>query len=263
MATGQHIFVKRRGFMVRGIIHHGIDLGDGTVIHFTGPNAKDARVFRTNFKTFANNRDVDVFPYDNICQFARYEFGTDTVSKAIERNYYELGEDVPPPNVQPLLPSDVINQAFRWLGTTFMDNAYYPGKNNCEHFATGCATGYPFSLQAQYAKEFLHNRPSLGGLIAVLFTESQRFFLNPFLSPAKPKDGFYYTGTLYCDKNTGINYKEHYWRIGQMPPKWFIYNTLNKKWQNIDQKTVPYPLSQVVHYYMDKDKRTRKENVTT
>jgi Lecithin retinol acyltransferase len=258
MEKGQHIFVRRPGgLFTRGMLHHGIDIGDGTVIHFTGFNKKDARVTRTSAKFFERYGKIEIFPYDRILEFSIYEFGED-VKKAIERNYYNIGEQVPPPNVRSLDPEQIVSESFRWLGEKFMNKEYSPFNNNCEHFATYCATGYPFSLQVQYEKEFLQRRPSMGGLLSVTLLESQRYYLNP---RSKPKDGWYYLGTRYNDQRTGNFYHEHH-APGAFPPKWLLHTNSQDQVKEINQKSVPYPLIPIVHYYLNRNNQVREENLT-
>lgn len=262
MAKGQHIFVRRPpGRMTRGILHHGIDLGDGTVIHFTGSDEKGARVFRTNMKAFERNGGkAEIFPYAQIYQFAAHEFGQE-VSKAISRGYYDIGEQVPPSGVQPLNSEVVINNAFKWLGTTFLAEKYMPARNNCEHFATACATGYPFSLQVQYEKEFLQRRPSLGGLVAAIFTESVRFnsSLTPY-PPPKTEDGYQYMQTIY-QANDSTLYQEHYSKPGCTPPIWFKYRNPSDSGEQVDQSNVPYPLIELRHRYKNENEQYREEEI--
>jgi hypothetical protein len=53
MAAGDHIAVlRRRWFYIIRYWHHGIDVGDGTVIHLTGPSKKNAEVTRTSLEEF-------------------------------------------------------------------------------------------------------------------------------------------------------------------------------------------------------------------
>jgi len=54
MACGDHIRARRFGYW-----HHGIDCGDGTVIHYEGElfRAKDAKVRRVTWHEFARNGD--------------------------------------------------------------------------------------------------------------------------------------------------------------------------------------------------------------
>lgn len=53
MSAGDHLIVKKRDFgpAVRGS-HHGIDIGDGTVVHFSGESETAARVHRTCMRVF-------------------------------------------------------------------------------------------------------------------------------------------------------------------------------------------------------------------
>jgi hypothetical protein len=109
MAAGDHIKTRRTGFW-----HHGIDCGDGTVIHFArGENrCNRASVSRTPLEYFACGARVQ--------------------------------------RVRHLLPDDplvVLARAFSRLG----DTEYHVLFNNCEHFARWCATGRRESRQVRGA----------------------------------------------------------------------------------------------------------------
>ena len=62
MAKGDHIKVSRKGVYT----HHGIDMGDGTVIHFSGEIAdlgENATVERVSVEKFANGGKIKVVEY--------------------------------------------------------------------------------------------------------------------------------------------------------------------------------------------------------
>src|SRR6478752_6359340 len=109
MARGDHIYVMRR----RGYTHHGIDCGDGTVIHFSGEpgSAKHgACIMRSTSLDFLQGGDLKVREY------GRRDDAETTVNRAESK-----------------------------LGAT----GYHLVKNNCEHFATWCCTGKPASRQVR------------------------------------------------------------------------------------------------------------------
>ncbi|MBI5091934.1 MAG: lecithin retinol acyltransferase family protein [Candidatus Hydrogenedentes bacterium] len=109
MARGDHIRVKRRGFW-----HHGIDCGDGTVIHYTGEpkNLTNAAVARTPMAQFAKGGVVR------------------TVKSACAHD-----------------PEEILRRASSRIGET----RYGVVRNNCEHFAHWCRTGLPSSKQVRRA----------------------------------------------------------------------------------------------------------------
>lgn len=108
MARGDHIWVTRP----LGYTHHGIDCGDGTVIHFTGEPGKksDASVARTLMSEFALDSIVHL------------------------REYSEKDD-----------PQVVIDRAESKLSS----KEYNLVTNNCEHFATWCCTGRTASQQVR------------------------------------------------------------------------------------------------------------------
>jgi hypothetical protein len=114
MARGDRLRVERRlaGSTV-AYMHHGVDVGDGTVVHarpddFRSPLA-GGRVERTSREEFA---------------------GGGTVLVTTE-----------PPAAYP--PDEIVARALEHVGR----EGYCPVVDNCEHFATWCATGERMSRQ--------------------------------------------------------------------------------------------------------------------
>lgn len=107
MAKGDHIRV-RRGFYY----HHGIDCGDGCVIHYNGSplRRRDARVTRTPVEDFRRGGSVEVI----------HRCPTDCADDVIARASSRLGESL-----------------------------YHLVWNNCEHFAWWCLTGRSRSRQVE------------------------------------------------------------------------------------------------------------------
>jgi hypothetical protein len=115
MARGDRLEVERRmtGSTV-SYLHHGIDVGDGTVVHARPDDFRNpfggGRVERTGVDAFAAGRPVRV--------------ATD------------------PPASFP--PEEIVARALAHVGR----EGYSPLVDNCEHFATWCATGRRSSRQA-------------------------------------------------------------------------------------------------------------------
>lgn len=109
MAAGDHLRCKRTGFW-----HHGIDCGDGTVIHFADvrPTKANGRVKRTSLAEFEQGVQATVVRYGR-CD---------------------------PPEV-------VLVRAQQVLGT----GGYDLVDHNCEHIARWCKTGRKHSSQVQAA----------------------------------------------------------------------------------------------------------------
>ena len=116
MARGDRLAVEQRiaGSTV-AYLHHGIDLGDGTVAHARPDDFRNpfggGRVVRTSREEFAAGRPVRV--------------------------------TVDPPSVFP--PAAIVARALQHVGRP----GYSPFVDNCEHFATWCATGRRVSRQAE------------------------------------------------------------------------------------------------------------------
>lgn len=127
MARGDHIRVRR--FMYS---HHGIDCGDGTVIHYTGTlwKRKKALITRTSLDEFVGSGKVDILKYQ---------------------------EDVS--------ADEVIKRAESRLG----ERAYKLLINNCEHFATWCVTGKAKSKQVRRATTTVMGTLAVvGGVLVVV-----------------------------------------------------------------------------------------------
>lgn len=107
MAIGDHVFCHRLGYT-----HHGIDAGDGTVIHYTGePGQKaNAVIQQTPIDRFTKGCEFHVRPYATC----------DSPDVVIARARGRLGE-----------------------------NKYHLVFNNCEHFAVWCKTGNARSEQVK------------------------------------------------------------------------------------------------------------------
>lgn len=108
MARGDQIYVMRPLINMEGAYeHHGIDCGDGTVIHYY-KGGEEAVIARTSLETFARGNPVFVKPY--------------AVS---------------------YVPEVVVARAESRLG----ERQYQLLTNNCEHFANWCKTGRSESRQ--------------------------------------------------------------------------------------------------------------------
>lgn len=105
MARGDHVFVSYTTYT-----HHGIDIGDGTIVHFSKATRS---VRRTSVERFRDGR-------------------------RLRRRAYRQCD---PPDV-------TVARALRHVGRrTAVGAGYHLVFNNCEHFATWCKTGRPASQQ--------------------------------------------------------------------------------------------------------------------
>lgn len=110
LRTGDHVTVKG-SIAGEDFYHHGIFVGDGIVDFGAGPNGKVRKV--------------------NIHEF--------TAGRRLERIIYQNGSC--------LDPSVVKENAEKYLQNPQSCGLYDIMKNNCEHFATKCKTGYARSKQ--------------------------------------------------------------------------------------------------------------------
>jgi hypothetical protein len=106
---GDHIYVRRKGLLYS---HHGIYFGEGTVIHFKGAvrEKKDPVVIKTDLENFLNS------------------------GKLKRRDYKRR------------LPHD---ETLRIAIDHLSKKGYSLAFNNCEHFASYCATGKKRSAQVR------------------------------------------------------------------------------------------------------------------
>jgi hypothetical protein len=107
--------------------HHGIDCGDGTVIHYWPDGLlPSSSVQRTTLSEFAEGGTIRV------------------------RNYAVCD----PPDV-------VIERAASSLGARGFD----PLTSNCEHFAVWCKTGMVESRQVRSAASYIRDQPAAAALL--------------------------------------------------------------------------------------------------
>lgn len=118
MSQGDHIYIYRYAFGCLPFEHHGIDCGDGTVIHYS-----ERYITQDPMSLFAN--------------------GNADGSGILVRKY----EKSDPPCL-------VIQRAKKLLG----ENLYSIWHRNCEHFATWCMTGEAKSKQLEALALFIKNR---------------------------------------------------------------------------------------------------------
>jgi hypothetical protein len=120
LIQGDHIYVRRLGLLYS---HHGIYAGEETVIHFKGEEKekRNPEVILTELESFLNG------------------------GKLRRRNYKKR-----------LPHSESLRKAREHLS----EKGYSLPGNNCEHFATYCATGKKKSLQVKRA---------IGGISMIAF----------------------------------------------------------------------------------------------
>jgi hypothetical protein len=120
MAKGDHIFVP----LVGETTHHGIDVGDGTVVHW-----HSGRSGKKSFKDLLGRKseaEIRRTPLDE------EHFGD--LSRLQVREYSNPSD-----------ADEVVNRALSRVG----EQGYSLCWNNCEHFANWCKTGSSESAQVQ------------------------------------------------------------------------------------------------------------------
>jgi len=141
MARGDHIFVRRYSGLYS---HHGVDCGDGSVIHYTGDDWRSSRVRRTDTTEFAGDAEIHVHSYEKFYQVTSLE---DHLVRAASLRIQRLVDSLRgvPLGELATTPDDVVTRAESRLGDGGFDFVF----NNCEHFASWCKTGISNSRQIE------------------------------------------------------------------------------------------------------------------
>ena len=119
MAKGDHIFIKSR---LRGIPfqHHGIDMGDGTVVHLAPESGSRVALVDHSGKFCVRRDSIDTFSFGKPVHVFQHP--------------------------QPREADEVVAAATSHIGRC----GYHLIDNNCEHFANLCATGSAGSRQVDF-----------------------------------------------------------------------------------------------------------------
>ena len=114
LRTKERIFIQQLEDGFPTFRHYGIDLGDGTVVHFRGKMHyvhANAWIQRTGYEEFARNGEI-------------------SIARDVEMRF----------------PQEIIvRRALSQVGGNF--GGYHFLSNNCEHFANWCACGKRISRQ--------------------------------------------------------------------------------------------------------------------
>lgn len=126
MAKGDHLYIHGHLFD-----HHGIDCGDGTVIHYSGSiKGGTNRITRVFKREFAKGKQIRI--------------------KSYETKYSG---------------NEIVNRAVRRLNKSHTEG-YNVVFNNCEHFAYDCTTGDKDSWQLFNAGTGVVGAGVVGGFMA-------------------------------------------------------------------------------------------------
>ena len=146
MARGDHIWVLRWGGLYS---HHGIDCGDGSVIHYTGDDWRSSRVRQTDIEEFSLGSSVHVRSYRDFYRVASLEERVVRSASTHIHRWIDALRGVACDDVDPG-PEAVMRRARSRLGEGGFDFVF----NNCEHFATWCKTGLSSSAQVEAIWKF-------------------------------------------------------------------------------------------------------------
>ena len=142
-SRGDHIYVNRVGGLYN---HHGIDCGDGSVIHYTSKTWQTARrIERTTLQQFCKGGDIRVRDYEEFRATLEAAGQADRLLQSASNRLNQLLDGLRGMQVKQLDFSidAVIMRAESRLGESRFDLM----SNNCEHFVAWCKTGISSSDQ--------------------------------------------------------------------------------------------------------------------
>ncbi len=143
MARGDHIYVNRLEGLYQ---HHGVDCGDGNVIHYTSRTWQgQRRIERTEMAAFCRGDKLNIRDYGDFLSTLAQAETEEPLLRRASRRYNRLLDTLRGIDVAELDFSDsaVIERAESRLG----ENSFDLLSNNCEHFAAWCKTGISGSGQ--------------------------------------------------------------------------------------------------------------------
>ena len=149
MSKGDHIYVTRLGGLYS---HHGIDCGDGSVIHYAGDHPAASKVRRVELGEFLDSGAIHVRSYEEFYRVGSIE---DRFIRESGRRFQELLDELRGISLQEAdgAADSVVARAESRLGQGGFDFFL----NNCEHFATWCKTGLSNSRQIEAIWRFALN----------------------------------------------------------------------------------------------------------
>lgn len=214
--------------------HHGIYLGDGTVVHYADckglekPPKDKHLIVRTNIRAFAKNADVE--PVE-----PSYKYYRKLIESSIfcqdERFRNKVMEYVDAP---PLDFDEIWKYASKALGKG--RGIYDPIGFNCEHISTFIRKGISFSYQVEYPFARLRNLEIGHLLLAALEVGLSRAL------PSSSNSSGDYVASLYIGRKKV--YLEDYSYLEQpnvLPPRWYVASDRLDSWELIDQTDLPKP----------------------
>lgn len=143
MARGDHIYVNRVGGVYN---HHGVDCGDGSVIHYTSKTWQQARrIERTSLEEFCKGDELNIRDYQEFLGTLEQADQADKMVQDASTHFNRLLDALRGLQVADLDFSEdaVIQRAESRLG----ESRFGLMSNNCEHFAAWCKTGISSSDQ--------------------------------------------------------------------------------------------------------------------
>ena len=171
MARADHIRVR---FCWKGFVpywHHGIDMGDGTVIHFSSG-------LPFNSSSVANTLSApDARPPSDSERLARMKIRRTSMQEFHWGNKIEVVL-----HASPLDDESVLQRANESVG----QEAYILSHNNCEHFATWCKVGTARSWQVEGMESLAQSTLSATAKSALAIAAKKRLTAVALTMVSKP-----------------------------------------------------------------------------
>lgn len=242
---GDQLYAKRPlPWVPIGIDHHGIDIGDNTIVHFSRckfdlqGNQRDCYlVVRTNMRAFAKSAETELAERS-------YDYFKGLVESSFfcyDRRYKDKVEEY----VNAPLPDDsstIVDKALSLVGHEGGKNGfpkYHPTSWNCEHFATFVRKDIPFSNQAEYR---IDKRKNLEASIGEIILTGIEYLGARHLGAPQGSKNF--KGCLY-ETEDGIHYIEAYQEPGTLSPQWYEISEDSSSYTLVNPGLVPYPLQEL------------------
>lgn len=223
MVRGDHIYTKNPSFIGAPVIHHGIDLGDGTVVHYAKCEATNHyAVVRTTITAFSKGGRVE----DAEAHYqALYTIHTHPLFEPHSSYFSELECYV---NAAAFDSDVVVQRALYALSQGRVRYSLF--QNNCEHFATFIRKGIPFSEQAWMTRQ--SSKTSKSNLDTAYMATEQIYSESAAYSRIGNERNYLHT-------SSDCFYLEHYQQAYVLPPTWYVGSSLSGPWEEIDQTCLP------------------------
>lgn len=177
MARADHIRVR---FCWKGFVpywHHGIDMGDGTVVHFSS-----GLPFNTSSVANAHSASDTTTSSDSKPASDSERLATMKIRRTSMQEFHWGNKVEVVPHASPLDSESVLQRADESVG----QEAYILSHNNCEHFATWCKVGTARSWQVEGMESLAQSTISATAKSALAIAAKKRLTAVALTMVSKP-----------------------------------------------------------------------------